>query len=487
MITTELNRLSKGLMLCFFIIIFTATYWSVFRSEDILAREDNPRRVQAEQNIRRGLIVDRNGITLAASGPTNAGDRQQRIYPYPEIAGAIGYYSYQYGQDGLEAAFNNLLSGNFNEEDVWEDLRDDLLHRPEVGYDVRSTISLPIQQHVSEAMSERQGAAIVLHVPSGEILAMVSHPSVDPNTINLNWDALTENEDDSPLLNRVIRGNYQPGTALQVVLLSAMLREGDSLSRPTAEGATPVLIPGLEEAITQVGCLQTPPDTENMTLVDAFAFACPTPFVQALGDRISPETYESILEQFGLLSPPPIHRLDTYTPDTQLPLAKPENGQQITAIEAVGQGRLTVTPLQMARFIAAIANDGNTIPLHLAEAIRAPDSRGWQPLDIPTRRPALLRNDVALQVKEAMQYTANVSELVALASSLDVTIRDYTLYGHTSTAYAGQQLINWFLGFVEAPDGSAIVTVIVLEDAVSPEEAASVAAAAFQAAVIALD
>src|SRR5690606_14987215 len=106
----------------FALIVISSAYWGVFQHNDLLTRPDNPRRILAEQGIERGLILDRNGITLAYSQPKPAQAYiQQRIYPYPDTAGALGYYSELYGEEGLEAAFDDILTGQYqqNKWDAW--------------------------------------------------------------------------------------------------------------------------------------------------------------------------------------------------------------------------------------------------------------------------------------------------------------------------------------------------------------------------------
>ncbi len=478
--TRELSRVLGAFLTAFLIVALSAAFWTVIQADSLLARSDNPRNVIEAQRIERGAIYDRGGEALAY---TEGGDgTSERVYPYPQAASAVGYYSFKYGADGIEAAFDSALSGA-DLRSAWEELVDDTLHRPQQGADVQSTLDLNVQQAAAQAMGDRAGAVIVVTVPSGEILALVSQPSFDPNRLDANWDALTQDEETSPLLNRVTAGLYQPGGALQTVMLAAILASypdlqesgGYVLNTETDEAEAPVQVGDLV-----LTCLPDTPD-RALTLAEAYAFGCPAPFVGALGDTLTPSQIWERLEALGLLSAPELAGFvsDAGAPSTPLTADTPED-RLVAAV--TGQGDLTVTPLQMVQIVAAIANQGNAVPLHLVTATRAPDSEDWQPVELPVRRPALLRADVASGIRLTMLQTAAQSPFVSRA------VRgDQVLYGHSARAYAGPDKTPyvWFTGFVDVTqedEPAAIAVVVVVENEDDPGVAADVAGAALEAA-----
>ncbi len=476
----DLNRVTQALLLAFLVILVSVTYWAVIEADNLTAREDNARNVIAEQRIRRGTIFDREGEPLAytrvlASGLT------ERVYPYPESAAATGYYSFIYGTAGIEDAFDDVLRGDGGS--AWEQFVNEVLHRPQEGGDVRSTIDLDVQQAIAAALDGRAGAVVLAHVPSGRVIGMVSSPAYDPNTLHADWERLTVDEATSPLLNRVTTGQYQPGGALQTVMLGAILASYSNL----AEDAGFVLnsdLPGAQAAVQvnglELACLPDTPD-EPLTLAEAYAYGCPAPFVTLLAERVPPEALGERFDILGLLRAPeingaamgparPVARLTEDTPPDEV-------------LKAVtGQGMLTVTPLHMLQIVAAIANQGNGIPLHVVDAVRPPDVEDWQPVDIPLRRPAILRADVAEVVRLTMLQAAAQSPSVRAARR-----GDRVLYGHTGISYAGPETTpySWFLGFIDQTRGdemSAIVAVVVLEGVADPAQAAQIAGDALAAA-----
>jgi cell division protein FtsI/penicillin-binding protein 2 len=264
-----------------------------------------------------------------------------------------------------------------------------------------------------------------------------------------------------------------------------MLNTGDTFDRIPVDGATEVQLPsppvGDNINLETITCLSAPPQLAELTLLDTFAYACPQPFITALTETLSPSAYQELLGTLGFLEPPPLFRMDTDAGEPPIPLDRRNNPDEQAILEAVGQGQLTITPLQMARFVAAIANRGNAPPLYVANAYRLPQETEWIPLEIPRRQPALLRAEVAEQLRIALRYAAQRSPLVLRAAPN----ADSTLYGYVGTSQAGTPLVmySWFLGFVQLSDGSSIVVVVVVEDAQSANEAAIIAQTAFQSAV----
>lgn len=477
--TRELKILTLTLLAGFVLIAISSAYWSVFQHNDLLTRRDNPRRLFAEQNFARGMIVDRNGILLAASDPYPTTLYRQRIYPYEGVAGAVGYYSFLYGAEGLEAAFNDVLTGDYGQADAWQEWWDDLLNRPPLGFDLRSTIDLNVQQALTAAFGERNGAAIVLHVPSGQIWAMVSQPTFDPTLLDLNFEVFIDesNRTRSPLFNRALWQPYQPGSAIQPVLLAGLLLSGDSLDRLIPNADEPINFASPDTPWNDLTCLTSLPEAEELSLQAAFTYACPQPFVTALHEPTIYGAFDGWLQQFGFQEAPPLYRMQPASVPIPFPLAERPDPIPQAELEAIGQGQVVVTPLQMARFVAAIANHGSAPFLTMADAYRKSGDTDWRLFDIPADSAELMQPEVADQVRTTLRYTAQHSPLVQAASPDENT----PLFGHVGIAYNRntEEFTSWFLGFIELPDGTSVVVVITLENAEAPDDAAHVAQAAF--------
>lgn len=468
--TRSLNRLTAAFLVLFLAVAVSLMYWSVFASDDLAARSDNPRRVEAEQMIWRGAIYDRTGQILAQTvdaGLSPSGKPlTRREYPQPDALSAVGYYSLVHGVGGIEEAFDSTLRGT-DRTDFWGQMGDNALHRPQKGSDVRLTLDLSLQQAIVAALKSYHGAVVAIDIPSGAVRAMVSAPSFDANRLDKSFDELL-NDPASPLLNRVTQGIYQPGGTLQTVILSALLADKIPIDEALLNASAPLKLGNLT-----LTCA-APSDVSTLAL--AYADACPLPFADAAFDHRT--SVQQAIDAFGLLQAPTLAGFKTQAGQSSTPLFAFANDKPLLQAQGAGQGALTVTPLQMALVAATIANHGNAVPLYMADATRAPGAAQWQPLDIPTQQPAVTSQEIANTIRLAMRTT--VTQGAAQAANR----AGLTIYGHASFAYTGPQnnAVSWFIGFVELPAGNTIAVAVVLEGVRDPSTAADIGGVALQAA-----
>ncbi len=464
--TRSLDRLTSAILLCFGAIVLSLVYWSVFASDGMDARPDNPRLVEAERTIWRGGLYDRNGQVLAqsvAAGTAPSGKPlARRDYPHPEAASVIGYYSLIHGVGGAEAAFDPVLRGD-DLHDAQQIALDTLVHAPRLGSDVRLTVDVRLQNVITSALKRRRGAVIVIDVPSGAVLAMVSTPTFDPSTLNATYDTLL-NDPSAPLLNRVTQGIYQPGGTLQTVILAAMIGEQMPLDTPITGAASPVQVNGL----TLTCAVEASPSAVN-TILASYALACPAPFADAVIGQPGPEAVQKMLNSFGLLEAPQLVNFETVSGSPTTPLTQFTDVDQLRA-QGVGQGELTVTPLQMVLVVSAIANHGNMVTPFLADAIRRPGTANWQPLPVPRAGSAVMTQEVADTTRTAMR------EAVEKGAAQAASQPGLTIYGHASLAYTGpgQNANSWFIGFVDLSSGHSVAVAVVVEDTADVSLAAQV-------------
>lgn len=193
----------------------TASWWAIIRGPDLLTRTDNPRRAIADRYVPRGDLVDRDNTPINVTTGESGG--YVREYLYPELAPVIGYTHPVFGQAGLEASLDDYLrglQGNPASLVWWDHL---LYGTPPPGLDVRLSIQLGLQSKADQLLGAHPGAVVLINAKSGEILAMASHPTYDPNQLDELGSQLIENLA-APLINRAAHGAYLPGTALQPFL-----------------------------------------------------------------------------------------------------------------------------------------------------------------------------------------------------------------------------------------------------------------------------
>lgn len=465
----EINRLVVGFLAVLLIVAAAAMYWAIAGAETILKRQDNPRQVEVEASIRRGSIVDRNGQVLVESG-LDENRELQRHYLYSETYSALGYFSFRYGASGAEAAYDTLLKGDDLPRDLSAYLSNDLLHRPQQGSDIRLTFDLSIQQAVAQAMMGREGAAVILSVPSGEVLGMVSFPTFDPNTLDADWEQLIK-APGNPFFNRVLQGNYQPGGTLQTPLIAAAMLTGSPLDNPIINATQPVSIANVE-----LHCAAVLP-AKALTLREAYTFGCPYPFSQ-LAESLGAEGLEAVFHTFHLDNPPSLPGFIVQPTDgAEATATLAENAATDTIVQnALGQGQLTITPLEMAMIAAAIVNDGNAPEPYTLIEVRQPNADIWhQTQDLHPSMP-LTTATTARQLQDIMRLA------VADGAAQNAGRAGIDIGGHATLAYSGTSTQSWFIGFATLSGRQGIAVAVVIENSDDPGLAADIGGTALAAA-----
>ncbi len=396
----KIRTLSKILITAFLLIAGALIFWSVIRASAILARNDNPRLVEAELRIQRGKIVDHKGTILAQNiGPP---DDQERFYPIPDGGPAVGYYSLTHGTSGAEDGFDAILRGE-NEiptGSLWQQV----LHLPQVGFDVQLALDAELQITANQLLENRDGAVLLLEIAHDRpdrawIRVLSSYPGYDPNVLDEQFEALGANER-APLLNRVTQGQYQPGLLLQPLILAYALDLGMiSLDDQVSDPQRPVAVNG---AITQ--CKSDPP--EPATWADVLIHQCPAP-MQDLADQLGVGGLDAIFASFGLDRDPVLEIDTTTTADESL--ANP-------LLAGIGQDNLSITPLKIGLAMAALTAEGTLPQAQLAMATMDME-HGWQDWNLPTTNTQAVSSAAAEAITRALPLYDGIREFNPLVIS----------------------------------------------------------------------
>jgi len=256
------------------------------------------------------------------------------------------------------------------------------------------------------------------------------------------------------LLNRATQGLYQPGATLQTVILAQALNEGlTDLTAPASNATATLPVNG-----TPLGCSVVP--SEPYTLADAYTAACPAPFAN-LGERLGATGLEEAVARWTLTTPPPLEI------PTEAAEWNTDALSTTTAIraEAIGQGRLTVSPLQMALVAGALANEGKMPVPRLV--LRVQDAGGgWQECPAAGEPRAVLAPDSAQELLAAWQdYEQNVA-------------------AHWGVAIAGegQPPHAWFIGIAPETSETRYAVAVLIEHVTTPEVVVNIGTALLKAA-----
>ncbi len=288
------------------------------------------------------------------------------------------------GQFGIEKSYDSTLRGIAGKKVVEVDALGNAIkffriQKPVRGEDIQLGIDVNMQIEAEKALKDRAGAVVAVKTDTGEILALASSPSFDPNLFvgGINYDDWKGLIDDprKPLMNRAIQNQYPPGSTFKPITALAAL-ENDIVSEDTSFFCSGSLFFGRTFRCWKEG------GHGSISLHKAIVESCDVYFYE-IGKRISIDTIAEYASAFGLGSPTGIE-LDGETsgivPSTKWKLrTKNEKWYQGETLNtAIGQGYLNVTPIQMARLIAAVVNGGKLYKLHLLKS----DDRGEKPENI---------------------------------------------------------------------------------------------------------
>ncbi|HEX2171923.1 MAG TPA: penicillin-binding transpeptidase domain-containing protein [Dehalococcoidia bacterium] len=468
--TDSIRRVALGLIGGFVAVSIGLVYWQVIRAAELTDRPDNIRRIRAMRRNRRGAILDRRGRPLVTSEVSDNG-LVKRIYHYPMLSPVTGYYSFRYGQTGIEGALDDYLTGRFA-ADPLDPFRQRLLRETPVGADVTLTIDLDLQRVAVNALAGNPGAVVLMEVKTGAILALASVPFFDPNELVLDpnqdqeeqaglveryWTAL--NADPSlPLLNRATQGLYTPGSIFKTVTLVAALDRG--LVRPDTTFQFEMRPPDRQHTSAWhqnrwTDCQNH--DQARFDLAQSYAYSCNVVYAD-LGVEMGYQTYSEYARRFGLDSAIP---LEIESSVSQVAASDdffdgPEAAYAI-ASTAFGQGQLLSTPLQAVLLAVAPGNRGVLSKPHLVSKITAADGQIVQETR-PEQWRAVMSPDVAARTLECLVVSVQQGWARVIA------LPDVAMAGKTGTAeVVGDNAKNphaWFIACAPAEDPRFAVAVI---------------------------
>jgi len=371
----------------------------------------------------------------------------------------------RWGEGYLAGRTGGVLSVVTPQGEIVEVIRE-YLARP--SRSIYTTIDLDLQRVAEEALGDKTGAIVALNPHSGEILAMVSHPTFDPTPLiqgleASEWQALL-GDPGRPLLNRATQGAYPTGSVFKIVTATAAL-EGAGFDPSTTIHCT-----GSWRA--PYGRLYTDWAAHgDMDFFWAIVRSCDSFFFQ-MGlrlDDIDPwllpdfahklgfgePTGIEVDETPGVLGDPDNKEEECYKPGMENPFWVPGDAVHL----AIGQGCLETTPLQVANMMAAIANGGTLYRPHLVLRLGA-TPRGEEEVFEPEEIGKLPLSPEHLQlIQEALREVAMNPRGTAYYAFKD---SPFPVAGKTGTAEVPSGKPHaWFTGYAPADDPQIAVAVVV--------------------------
>jgi len=376
------------------------------------------------------------------------------------------------GKSGIEKQYDDILRGKEGKKYRVVDVQERSLVGeegdvvpPTDGQNVVLTIDGDIQKIAEQALGERRGSVVVLKPATGEILALVSYPTFDPNKFfqidageyfnSLSLDS------ESPFLNRAIQSAYPAGSAFKIVMTTAVVDDG------TIPIAKAFLCKGKIAYGDRIFKCHVPTGHGYQDLFGGLAESCDVYFY-SVGDELGVEKIDSYARDFGLGS---LTGIDLPEEKGGL-LPTPEWKQKTQHTPwvggdnlnlAIGQGFLTVTPLQMANVVAMVANSGVVYKPYLLKETRDPDTGKT----LFSAQPQILHTSPIAKENFRIVQEAMRGVITKGTAKPVVNTKAVELAGKTGTAEIGveDQWHSWFAAYgpyqAENPEDQVVVVVMV--------------------------
>ena len=430
------------------------------------------RKVEKEKTDELRKWMDSNNINEGI----NIDEDTKRYYPYENLASqVIGFCGIDnQGLDGVESKYDDILKGEMGRIEKPTDATGSSLEYEGEKYveavdgkDIVLTIDMTIQSIVEKYLENAcidnkctdGGNVIAIEPKTGDILAMVTYPNYNLNSpysapteeLASVWESLSSSEQTKELQkvwrNRAIADTYEPGSTFKLLTASAALEEGiattDEEGQFNCSGS-------IDVAGVKIRCWRYYRPHGSQSLRDALMNSCNPVFI-GLGQQIGKEKYYDYLEKFGVLGRTGI---DLYGEAKSIFLDEQKVGPVELATISFGQ-RFEVTPIQMVRIAATIANGGNVMQPRIVKEIRDNTTGEVQEIE-PVNLGRAISEETANEVLSMME------SVVEEGTGKGAKVIGYSIGGKTGTSEDGvntNKYIASFMGVAPIEDPQIVLLI----------------------------
>jgi peptidoglycan glycosyltransferase len=514
-VNLRIRRLGLVLGLVYLALFAQLNRVQFFGAERLQDDVNNTRGLIREFGRARGPIVTADGVVVARSVEYDGSVDFRREYPEADrYAHIVGYQSLNVAATGLERSYNDELAGDPIDQ-RFQSLGDLFVER-----DTTATLVLSIRDDVQrvaqEQLGDRKGSVVAIDPRTGEVLALWTYPSFDPNPVadpngtvaNEAFDALRA-DPDTPLLAKSYREVFFPGSTFKLVTAAAGIETG--LIGP----AEPAFPPSSAYEPIPAGApiRNFAGSTCGGDLVEILRVSCNTAFSEMGAEWVGPTGMIEAAESFGFNSDIGIDLpgaaesrfptdygarladVDTYRSPEPAVDASPSEDPTLPngatpihedsarlAQTSIGQNDVAATPLQMAQVAAAIANEGRIMTPHVVSELRAADGSVYDRISPQTWRVAMSPATAAI-LRDAMRVVAEEG------TARNLLVDGLVVGGKTGTAQLGTDPPNshaWIVGFAGRPDqvpSLAFAVIVEAQEGASEQTGGRVAAPIAQAII----
>ena len=442
----------------------TLVYFLWFEIEgkkDVLVNPLNNRTANMEKVVRKGDIMSSDSVVLATT--QNAADgTEYRLYPFNGVfAHTLGYTPL--GGMGLESTQKiKLLTCNVN---FLTQMRNELVGVKNTGDKLVTTLDYRLSQFCYDQLAGRNGAIIAMEPKTGKVLAMVSSPNFNPNTIREDWSAIISEENtDANLVNRASQGAYPPGSTFKLITLLEYIREHPSDWQDFRYTCTGLY----EKDGYTMGCHGVAHG--EMDIFGAFAMSCNGAF-DTMAESLDAEKWDKTAKEFGYNTS---YSFEFQSRRSSFSAAR-DDSVPVRMQLAIGQGSTITSPLINLLGYCSVANGGVMMKPYLIDRFVSADGKVVEqagPEELQrccTKEEAELLNTFLTRVINEGTAGLARTELAQVAGKT----------GSAQYSSADDKFHAWFCGYAPAEDPKIAVCVFLERGGQGGDVAAPVAGSIF--------
>jgi peptidoglycan glycosyltransferase len=447
-VSAPIGRLFAVIVILFALLVVFTTRWTVIDASSLNNNSLNRLTLVSQLRIKRGRILANDGTVLARSVRAGGGT-WRRTYPTgPLFAQAVGYSNVTEGSAaGLELSDGTDLRGlQTGLNSIFGQLT-----RTRVGDDVYTALDPRAQRAAAQALAGQDGSVVALNPRNGAVLVMYSNPSYNDNGTNPCGAHAT-----GTCFNRATQAHYAPGSTFKIVTASAGLDSGLYTPNSSINGNSPITVSGVPLANdgNQSWGFQS--------LTTALTYSINTIFAQ-VAEHVGRSRMANYMKRFGFYSVPPLDyppnemRASNVIGSNGKPIPPGSPNEDIGRI-GIGQGGLSVTPLQMAMVASAVANGGKLMTPHLTTRVVNSDGA-----TVKTISPTVYSQ--VMSATAAHNLTQMMTRVVEEGTGTAVRLTGISVAGKTGTASIGPPGANItepsFVAFAPADNPRVAIDVTV--------------------------
>lgn len=432
-----------GVVAVFLCMAGYLAYFTAVDSETIINNSRNKRQQILAEKVTKGSIYSQDGVVLAET-VTGKNGKERRSYPEgKKFCHVVGRTDNSLTGIELSQCYPMLTSHT----NPLKQLGDTLRGEKSQGDNVYTTLDADLQRAAYSALGEHRGAIVALEPDSGKVLAMVSRPAYDPNTVSKDWDRLVEDDDEeSKLVNRATQGLYPPGSTFKMVTaMEYMLENADEYKDYRFKCSGTRIFSG-----SRINCYgKERHGSQSLTV--AFAKSCNGAFAD-LGTKLDLKSFQKFCEKLYF------NKSVSYgfeTNPSKFSLKKGADTAEVTQT-AIGQGRTLITPLENAMITAMVANRGEMMKPYVVDRVESASGRV-----IKQYEPESKGKLVDEWVTEAL--TSMMEEVVNQGTGRELKNLSCQAAGKTGSAEVDSDGTThaWFVGFAPSDHPKLVVSIVV--------------------------